>query len=231
MSRSNNGVQYYLRTSPKEKSGKYISKSEEKLIKLHLSKRYNKQIINLVEQEIYELRRLIKKSSNIFNQIKDIYSESPQEIKSYLTPIDISDEDYINEWMSIPFQEKHKQNLLTTYKTNQGELVRSKSELNIANALYKKGIPYKYECPLTLNNIVIYPDFTVLDVKNRREVYWEHRGMMDDRDYIKHSVLRLKDYSKSGIVLGKNLIISEESAAYTLGTDEIDRIIKQYFLR
>ncbi len=62
----------------------------------------------------------------------------------------------------------------TEYRTEKGELVRSKSEMNIANALFRTEIPYKYECPLTLNDgRVIYPDFTVLDVYNRRLVCWE----------------------------------------------------------
>ena len=73
--------------------------------------------------------------------------------------------------------------------------MRSKSELNIADTLYKMEIPYKYKCPFVLmNGRTVHPDFTILDIVNRREIYWEHRGMMDDRMYLKQSVQRIKEY-------------------------------------
>lgn len=58
---------------------------------------------------------------------------------------------------------------------------------------------------------MIHPDFTILDLKNRREIYWEHRGMMDDEEYARNTVVRIKMMMKNGIVIGKNLIISEET--------------------
>lgn len=120
---------------------------------------------------------------------------------------------------------------MPVYLTDNGEYVRSKSELNIANLLYKMNVPYKYECPLTFSNgKIIYPDFTLLDIRNRREVYWEHRGMMDDRNYLKHTVQRGKDYRKEGIYIGDHLLITEETSVLPLGTDEILSVI-QHFLK
>ena len=96
--------------------------------------------------------------------------------------------------------------------------------------LESKGIPYKYECPLVLQNgIVIYPDFTLLDIRNRQEIYWEHRGMMDDKEYARNSVQRIKTLMRNGICIGKNLIITEETLTYPLGTDEIKTIIQEFF--
>ena len=94
----------------------------------------------------------------------------------------------------------------------------------------QKGIPYKYECPKALlNGKEIYPDFTVLNVKARKEIYWEHRGMMDDREYAKQAVFKLKSLMKNGIILGDNLIITEETTANPLGTNEIETIINRFF--
>ena len=96
--------------------------------------------------------------------------------------------------------------------------------------LESKGIPYKYECPLVLQNgIVIYPDFTLLDIRNRQEIYWEHRGMMDDKEYARNSVQRIKTLMRNGICIGKNLIITEETLTNPLGTDEIKTIIQEFF--
>lgn len=108
--------------------------------------------------------------------------------------------------------------------------MRSKSELNIANTLYKMEIPYKYKCPFVLmNGRTVHPDFTILDIVNRREIYWEHRGMMDDRMYLKQSVQRIKEYRKSGIYVGDNLLITEETSTLPLGTDEIEDIARHFF--
>ena len=53
----------------------------------------------------------------------------------------------------------------------KGEKVRSKSEVNIANMLHEKGIPYRYEEELQLRNgKIVSPDFTIF-VKNGESVY------------------------------------------------------------
>lgn len=79
-----------------------------------------------------------------------------------ISNIDVSDDEYANMWANKSFIGKAYNDQLPYYETDNKERVRSKSELNIANALYKYGIPYKYECPLRLSNgKVIYPDFTI----------------------------------------------------------------------
>ena len=53
--------------------------------------------------------------------------------------------------------------------------------------------------------------------------------MMDDKEYAAKSVLRIKSYMKNGIFTGQNLIITEETSAYPLGTNDIDIVIKAFF--
>ena len=53
--------------------------------------------------------------------------------------------------------------------------------------------------------------------------------MMDDREYAKHTVRRMKEYQKNNLFLGENLIITEETATIPLGTDEIHAVISRYF--
>ena len=54
--------------------------------------------------------------------------------------------------------------------------------------------------------------------------------MMDDRGYSRDAVERVKDMNRNGIILGKNLIITEETGNCPLNTTEIDAVIKNYFL-
>ncbi len=223
-------TQFYLREESSDKSGKYISKSDEGTIKQYLQKAYNEKALKLLNLEVSNLEKLLKHSEEINKKVQDLYSDNPNEVKKYIVPIDVSDDEYANMWANKSFIGKAYNDELPYYETDNKERVRSKSELNIANALYKYGIPYKYECPLRLSNgKVIFPDFTILDIKARKEVYWEHRGMMDDRQYATDSVMRIKTLMKNGVYLGKNLIITEETSTNPLGTDEIEMMIKKYF--
>lgn len=224
--KSNGSVQYYLRTKDSDKSGKYIPKKNQEKIRNYLQKRYDEKAYNILKNEKNNLEKLLKKSNKQIDRLQDVYSNNPEEIKNLITPIDVPDEDYVNEWINQSYKGKNIAEEATIFVTNRGERVRSKSELTIANMLEKYNIPYKYECPFILyNGNVIYPDFTILDIKSRREMYWEHRGMMDDREYARHAVQRVKQLAKSGVQVGHNLILTEETMNYPLGTDEIEAII------
>ena len=107
--------------------------------------------------------------------------------------------------------------------------MRSKSEVLIANTLKKKGIPYRYECPLKLKQgEVFYPDFTILDIKERKEIYWEHFGLMDEHDYRERSFSKIAKYEANGMFMGDRLIFTFETARQPLGTTTIERLIDKY---
>ena len=223
-------VQYYVRFSPNDKSGTYLSKRQKDTIRSYLQKKYEEEVLKLLNSEIAILEKFLKKSGEIGHRIQSSYSENPLEIRNYLSPIDMYDADVAREWQETPFQCKAVANNVPVFVTRRGEHVRSKSELMIANRLSELNIPYKYECPLILSDgRTIYPDFTVWNAWKRREVYWEHRGMMDNQEYANHTVQRIKDYRREGIYLGENLIVTEETSAIPLDTGDIDSVIHHYF--
>ena len=107
--------------------------------------------------------------------------------------------------------------------------MRSKSELIIADLLYKEGVPYRYEYPLYLNGLGrIYPDFTVLNTKERKELHWEHLGMMDDAEYAENALRRIAVYEKNGIFPGENLILTHETRKNPLDQKIIKMMIANY---
>jgi hypothetical protein len=68
------------------------------------------------------------------------------------------------------------------HRTLSDYMVRSKSEVIIANMLFERGIPFKYEMPLFAPDGTFYlPDFTI--IWNGEEWYWEHLGRMEDENY------------------------------------------------
>jgi hypothetical protein len=70
------------------------------------------------------------------------------------------------------------------HRTGRGDdLVRSKSEVIVADALHDLGLPYQYEAPLAFpGELPRHPDFTIHQ-PGSRPVYWEHLGMLDLAGY------------------------------------------------
>ena len=115
------------------------------------------------------------------------------------------------------------------HKTVRGELVRSKSEVIIANALFYNGLTYEYEPELIVGGRVKRPDFKIIDGDTGDVWYWEHCGMMSDSKYAKRWADKEKYYKKNGIERGKNLIVTEEFSGEGIDSDQIDAIIKETF--
>jgi hypothetical protein len=86
------------------------------------------------------------------------------------------------------------------HRTERGNLVRSKSEVIIADKLFARGVEYAYEQPLPLpNGRIRYPDFTITDHARGVTFFWEHLGMLGDPGYRKRWERKLKDYLEAGI--------------------------------
>ena len=68
------------------------------------------------------------------------------------------------------------------YSTQKGDMVRSKSEVIIANQLYNSGLEYTYEKDLEYASGKLRPDFTVV-TPNGKIIYWEHLGLLGTEEY------------------------------------------------
>ena len=75
------------------------------------------------------------------------------------------------------------------------DMVRSKSELVIANMLCERRVPFKYEMPLYAPDGTMYlPDFTI--TWNGETWYWEHWGRLESDRYRKHMALKHEWYNE-----------------------------------
>lgn len=86
------------------------------------------------------------------------------------------------------------------YLTENGDLVRSKSEWIIADKLKAAGIRYQYEQPLNLGGKEKYPDFTIHDDDANTTWYWEHNGMMSNDAYRERWKRKMEAYRAAGIL-------------------------------
>lgn len=109
------------------------------------------------------------------------------------------------------------------FLTNRGEMVRSKSERFIADALFKYNLDYRYEQKLLLKEFSLHPDFTIINPLNGQTYYWEHLGM-DDSEYIVDWINRKSVYNDNGIIEGKNLIVTTEK-----DTNSFSKIVAEIF--
>ena len=86
------------------------------------------------------------------------------------------------------------------HRTERGDLVRSKSELVIADKLFSRGIDYGYEQPLVLpSGRVRYPDFTIINHALGIAFYWEHLGLLSNPGYKTRWEKKRAEYLAAGI--------------------------------
>jgi exodeoxyribonuclease V alpha subunit len=100
-------------------------------------------------------------------------------------------------------------------------MVRSKSEVIIANLLFDHDIPFDYEVPLSASDGTFFlPDFTI---KWRGETwYWEHWGMLHNPKYRAHHDEKKAWYHKHGFA--DRLIETEERAGFD--SQEVKRLLE-----
>jgi len=122
------------------------------------------------------------------------------------------------------------------HRTARGEMVRSKSEVIIADHLFRRPTPieYVYERPLTIEGVTKYPDFTIEDMESGRTVYWEHSGMLHVASYRRRWEEKLAWYERHGILPhdkggGTNgtLIITRDEANGSIDSAKITQLIEQ----
>lgn len=156
--------------------------------------------------------------------VEHIYKSLPTSFQTIVHPLEETDEQFYQRWRDVKFIRKgFKSDDRSSNYTALGERVRSKSELMIADALTRHNIPYIYEKPLDLSGYgTIYPDLTLLDFWNHREIYWEHLGILGNQDYAGHAMSKLIDYERNGILPGDRLILTTESSDKPLDTRVVE---------
>ncbi len=204
-------------------------KKDDKLIWALAQKEYDQNVLDAAEREIKQIHKL-RSLYDDADQAEDQLGRMHPVKQPFVSPIVQPDGEYAREWLNKPFvrSDYHEEHLI--YNTEKGEKVRSKSEVIIANLLRSRGIPYKYECPLTLRDSSVSPDFTILRIRDRKELYWEHLGRLDDPKYIARNHKKIRDYERAGIFPGTGLILSGETAAEPFDTRLAEQMIREYCL-
>ncbi len=223
-----NRTQYYHRIGPKDKNGTYIPDKDIILAQKLAQKDYDNRVLESATRELEAIEKYKRKSPQ--RKVEDIYKTLHPARQSLIMPIKETDEEFIKNWESVQYQGKGFYEDIPEFYTSKGERVRSKSEVIIADTLAREGIPYRYEYPLYLDNYnCVYPHFLGLRIKDRKEILWEHLGMMDDSEYVEKAVRKINNYQMNGYYLGDNLVLTFETRKNPLNPKIIKEMIKNYF--
>lgn len=148
-----------------------------------------------------------------------------------VTPIEPIWEKELARWYDSEYHGKEFYEGTAEIVTEKGERVRSKSEKILADYFYRNNILYQYEKPLYLKGYgTVYPDFTFLSKKTRKEIYWEHEGMMDKPEYAKSAVKKIESYQRNGIHLGERLILTFETELTVLNSQIVEELVEKYLV-
>ena len=208
--------QYYFRESLGSKKGVYISKKEQALIRALAQKDYDIKFIKTAEKLASRLDRLASKHAMLdihylYQELGLVYQKLSAPRKELVEPYVLPDDHFVLKWQSVNYQGNKFLEKDPWFYTDKKERVRSKSEVIIANILYKLGIPYRYEYPVLTKSLgTLYPDFFVLDLWNREEVIFEHFGRLDADNYRKRTKDKIEAYVQEGYTLGDGLIFTFE---------------------
>ncbi len=218
---------YYKEAGSGGGNGKYIKKEEITVAKNIAQRDYDIQLLKFAEKRVDAINQFIEKYrctniGNLFNQI------TPKR-RELIDNIILSDEEYIKRWQEVEYKGKPFVNVDSEIITERGERVRSKSEKIIADKLNSLKLSYRYEYPLVLGNITVYPDFTILKMPERKVIYLEHLGLMDDSNYVSNAIQKLRTYEKNEIYLGANLFITYETQKSPLNIRGLDGMLRTIF--
>lgn len=232
------GVEYFYKNNEEQEEGdgirsgrkeKYIKKQERDLANAIAQRDYDMRVVKVAKERIRVIKRFLGKYEK--TRMEAIYEKTNIYRRELIKEAEVvSDSEYILQWLAAEYEGKDFSDYETEIVTERGERVRSKSEKIIADKLYALGIPYRYEYPLTLEGkVIIYPDFTILRMPMREEVYLEHFGKMDDGEYVEKTIYKLRSYEKNGIHPGVNLFFTYETGKMPLNTRNLDQMMKKLF--
>ena len=207
----------------------YLARKDHDTAVRLAQKDYDIRLLAELEKQLKAIERFL--SSYNPDAAAQVYAKLSEPRKALVDKGFLTDEEYTAQWQAVPYQRLGFRKDAPEYFTQRGERVRSKSEILIADALYRHNIPYRYEYPLYIDGaLVAAPDFNCLNVRLRKEHYWEHLGMMGDKDYANNNVKKLERYSLADGFDESGLILTFETESQPINTRVIEEKIRKYLL-
>ncbi|MDE0700178.1 MAG: AAA family ATPase [Acidimicrobiaceae bacterium] len=112
------------------------------------------------------------------------------------------------------------------HRTSNGTLVRSKSEVIVADALTAAGVEFAYEKEFKgRDDTIRIPDFTIEDAATGETYIWEHLGMLTDPGYADAWQRKKRWYADNGVEEGGGdvamLIVTQDDDRGGIDSSEV----------
>lgn len=219
--------QYYL----VENGGKrrYVKKRDMDNVRRILQQDYYERVYG----ELLIMRNRIKKFLGKYDlkAISGVYERLGDGRKDLVTPVIMTDEEYIARWIKKYPGNQNSYPKNQQYPTKKGEVVRSKSEKILADMFYQYDIPYNCEPHVKLKDGThACPDFVLLNVRKRKTYFWEHFGLLAKEGYAKDNWEKLRNYEDIGFYPGENFLYTMETEKQSLDIKRAENMIKRYLI-
>lgn len=227
--KKNNTLQYFHIQDAKDTCGKYLKVEERKFADALARKSYLEKLLAETQRELRAIEKYLKGVKG--TRPEDVFEEMTEYRKQMVKPLILSDKAYAAEWEKESYRKNPYKPEECVHDTKKGEKVRSKTEARIADMYYDMGISYRYEAELKLKNgKVKYPDFSLLKRSSRELIYHEHLGIIEDEQYRRSNIIKLAEYQESGIVTGKNLLLTFETDYQPLSLKDLKKAVQKIML-
>ena len=224
-----NKFQYYQRLEAGDLKGTYIPRKDNEIAVKLAQKDYDQRLLAELEKQQKAIERFLKDFDP--QAPLKVYEELNEPRKALVAPEFLSDAEFVKLWLEKPYKKLDFRKDDPEYYTARNERVRSKSEILIADALARHNIPYRYEYPIVIDGVpVAAPDFNCLNVRLRKDYYWEHLGMLDDAVYADNNVRKLNNFSLNPDFDESRLILTTETKRHPLNTKVVEEKIRRYLL-
>ena len=200
------------------KNGKRIVTNNQKKIDGIVRREYLKSKIEVLEHNERLLRRLL---AGYLDANESLFLERMPKHLQKLCVLGQTD-----DWANEEYKMSTYYADLKRHRTSRGLMVRSKSEVIIAEKLYEFDVPFRYEQLVKVGGSMYAPDFTVRNRRTGQEFYWEHFGLMNDEKYVKAWRLKLYEFEQAGISPWTNLITTYDKPNNSIDLQMIEYIIK-----
>lgn len=235
VTKSRSGNIYYYIYSPDSDRYVYSRKSDSpEVLKIKEA--------HYLDRSVKELRREIKMIENVLRSCKGIsYADINMKLgKAYK---DAKVAQPTAHSLQLSNWKKEMESVKASYPpyrpheliqpTNDGTMVRSKSEAFIYNYLLDQGITFIYELPLKIKHWykgdMLLPDFTIhSEIDMQKIIYLEHQGMMDSESYRQKYVNSVCKYWLNGYIPERDVFFTFDLPNGGFDGTPVKNIIRQH---
>ena len=230
------GKSYYRAVIPGKSQKRYLG-TERNADVINMKRlRYAKEAVSILEGNIRLLEMLTE--GYIDTDYKTINSRLPATYRTDITKMESRafETSFPEEAISWKRELELEKSKYPPYRPEQlkhpaldGTLMRSKSEVIIANIMLMAGIPFVYEVPMFIDGQMLLPDFKILSLVDLKTVIIiEHQGMVFVDDYAGKFIRSIKLYLKSEWMPNHNLFFTFDNAKETLDVRQVMSVLRKH---